>query len=50
MFGGGIRRADAVAVEVEHYEPESGAIRVVGKGDRERTVHAMNGGRQAIDA
>ena len=45
MFGCGLRRAEAVAVEVEHYDSESGAIRVVGKGNRERTVYAMNGRR-----
>ena len=50
MFGCGLRRAEAVAVEIEHYDPESGAIRVVGKGNKERTVYAMNGGRKAIDA
>ena len=47
MFGCGLRRAEAVAVEVEHYDPESGASRVVGKGNCERTIYAMNGGGQA---
>ena len=50
MYGCGLRRAETVAVEIEHYDSESGALRVVGKGNRERTVYAMNGGRQAIDA
>ena len=50
MLGCGLRREEAVAVEVEHYDPESGALRVIGKGNRERTVYTINGGRQAIDA
>ena len=50
MFGCGLRRAEAVAVAVEDYDPESGAIRIIGKGNRERTVYAMNGGRAAVNA
>ena len=49
LFGCGLRWAEAVAVESDHYDPESGGLRVVGKGNRERTVYAMNGARQAID-
>ena len=50
MFGCGLRRTEAVAVAVEDYDPESGAIRIIGKGNRERTVYVMNGGRAALDA
>ncbi len=50
MFGCGLRRAEAVAVQAGDYDPESGALRVVGKGNKERTVYAMNGGRAAVNA
>ena len=50
MFGCGLRRAEAVAVQAGDYDPESGALRVVGQGNKERTVYAMNGGRAAVNA
>ena len=50
MFGCGLRRAEAIAVQVADCDPESGAIRVVGKGNRERQVYATNGGKRALDA
>ena len=50
MFGCGMRRAEAVAVTVADYDPESGALRVIGKGNRERQVYATNGGKRALDA
>jgi len=50
MFGCGLRRAEAVAVGIGDYDPESGALRVIGKGNKERTVYAMNGGRTAVNA
>ena len=49
MFGCGLRRAEAVAARLEDYDPDSGAIRIVGKGNRERTVYASNGGKEAVD-
>ena len=50
MFGCGLRRAEAIAAAVADYDPESGAIRIVGKGNRERQVYATNGGKRALDA
>ena len=50
MFGAGLRRSEAAAVQLADYDAESGAIRVIGKGNRERTVYATNGGADAIDA
>lgn len=50
MFGAGLRRSEAIAVTLEDYEPASGAIRIVGKGNRERMVYATNGGQAALDA
>jgi len=50
MFGCGLRRAEAVAVQLGDYDPGSGALRVIGKGNKERIVYAMNGGRTAVNA
>lgn len=50
MFGCGLRRAEAVAVQLADYSPSDGAIRIIGKGNRERTVYATNGGQAALDA
>ena len=50
MLDCGLRRAEAVMVQLEDYDSESGAIRIIGKGNRERTVYAMNGGWAAVNA
>ena len=50
MFGCGLRRAEAVAADVADYDPESGALCVIGKGNRERIVYAPTGGQAALDA
>ena len=50
MFGCGLRRAEAVAADVADYDPASGALRVIGKGNRERIVYAPTGGKAALDA
>ena len=50
MFGCGLRRAEAVAADVANYDSASGALRVIGKGNRERTVYAPTGGKAALDA
>ena len=50
MFGAGLRRAEAAAARIEDYDIESGALRVLGKGNRERNVYATNGGKDALNA
>ncbi len=50
MFGCGLRRSEAAAARLGDLDPETGAIRVTGKGNRERTVHAPRGARAALDA
>ena len=50
MFGCGLRRAEAVAVRVEDHDAETGQVRVIGKGNKERTVYASNGGEAAVAA
>lgn len=50
MFGCGLRRAEAVAAGLDDYDATSGRLRVLGKGGKERAVHATNGGKAALDA
>ena len=50
LFGCGLRRAEAVAVEIADHDAVTGAIRVVGKGNRERIVYATGGTKAALDA
>lgn len=49
MFGAGLRRAEAAAVQVADYDAETGALRVLGKGNKERTCYLANGGKSAVD-
>lgn len=47
LYGAGLRRAEAAAVQVADVEEEGAGgltVRVVGKGNRERAVYADNGG------
>ena len=50
MFGCGLRRAEAAAVRLADYRPEDGALTVVGKGNRQRTVYAPEGAGRALAA
>jgi integrase len=49
LRGGGIRRAEAAALDLADYDPESGAVTVrSGKGDKDRVVYAPAGARSAL--
>lgn len=49
LYGCGLRRAEAVALELDDYD--DGALKVrAGKGRKERFVYAANGARAAIEA
>ena len=50
MFGMGMRRAEVAAARLADYEADSGTLRVIGKGDKERMVYAAEGGKTALDA
>ncbi len=51
LFGGGLRRAEAVSLDVDDYDPETGALTIRGgKGRRERIAYATNGSADALEA
>ena len=48
MFGAGLRRAEAAALDLADYDPDNGTLRVIGKRDRERTAYVVKGARAAL--
>lgn len=50
LFGAGLRRSEAVSVQLDDYERETGALTITGKGNRQRLVYATGGGKEAIEA
>jgi integrase len=50
LFVGGLRRAEAVALDVENYDATTGHLTVTGKGRRQRRTALPAGGRRAIAA
>lgn len=48
MIAGGLRRAEVVALDVDHYDPETGELRVTGKGEKQRLVFCDNGAKDAL--
>jgi integrase len=50
LFVGGLRRAEAVALDVEHYDAPTGHLTVTGKGRRQRRTALPAGGRRAMAA
>jgi integrase/recombinase XerD len=49
-YAGGFRRAELVALDLADYESETGRLRVIGKGNKERAVFIGNGARDALHA
>lgn len=45
---GGLRRAEVVALDREDYRPDTGELRVQGKGSKERLVYVDNGAEDAL--
>ena len=48
LYGGGLRRAEVVALDVANVDVDTGEVTVRGKGGRERLVHLTNGALQAV--
>jgi site-specific recombinase XerD len=48
VSGGGPRRAEVVSVDLGDYDPDSGQIKIVGKGNNERTNYLENGAYDAM--
>jgi site-specific recombinase XerD len=49
LFGGGLRRAEVVALNVDNFNPETGELRVAGKGRKERLVYLTGGAAKAVE-
>jgi site-specific recombinase XerD len=50
LYGGGLRRAEIVALDLADFDVETGKLVVRGKGNKERTAWVTNGSREALDA
>lgn len=48
LAGGGLRRAEVVALQLADYEAASGILTLTGKGNKQRTVHLTNGTADAL--
>jgi site-specific recombinase XerD len=50
LYGGGLRRAEVVGLDVSDFDPATGTIVIKGKGNKERKGYVTNGSRDALDA
>jgi site-specific recombinase XerD len=50
LYGAGLRRSEAAALGIEHFNQETGELRITGKGNRQRLVYATNGSLNALKA
>ncbi len=50
LYGSGLRRSEAVALDIDHFEPATSKLLIHGKGNKQRTVFVTNGAREALDA
>jgi site-specific recombinase XerD len=48
LYAAGLRRAEVVTLAVGDYDPETGALTVRGKGNKERTAYVDNGAADAV--
>ena len=49
LFAGGLRRSEIVNLNVDDYNPDTGELKVKGKGNKERLLYVNNGAQDAID-
>jgi integrase len=50
LYGAGLRRDEACRADFADLDVESGALRVLGKGNKERITHLPHGARAAVKA
>jgi integrase/recombinase XerD len=50
LYGGGLRRAEVVTLDISDFDAATGKLVVRGKGNKERTAWVTNGSRDALDA
>jgi integrase/recombinase XerD len=50
LYGGGLRRAEVVALDLADFDAATGKLVIRGKGNKERTAWVTNGSRDALDA
>jgi site-specific recombinase XerD len=50
LYAAGLRRAEVVALDVSDYDPDTGALVVHGKGNKERAAYIDNGAADAMTA
>jgi integrase/recombinase XerD len=50
LYGSGLRRAEAVGLEVADYDREAGTLKVRGKGNKERLAHLGDASQAALEA
>jgi integrase len=51
LYGAGLRRSEATAIQVGDYNATTGELRIIGaKGNKDRLAYVTNGARAAIDA
>lgn len=48
LISTGIRRAEAIDLKMSDYDQSTGRIKLVGKGNKERTVYIKNGAEKAL--
>jgi site-specific recombinase XerD len=49
LYGPGLRRAEAIALDLVDYDSRAGTLKVRGKGNKERVTHVGAVGRAALD-
>src|SRR6266851_3927936 len=50
LYGSGLRRAEAVGLELSDYDREGGTLKVRGKGNKERLAHLGDASQAALEA
>ena len=49
LYVGGLRRAEVAALDVADFDVQGGALKVRGKGDKERLVYIVGGAMEALN-